>query len=239
MNLTSINLSILQLFVLVCLTAANLRSTGQSYPEGFQIETVTTEIGNPAGMVHAENGISYIWELGGIIWTMQDGQVNPVPLLDISDRVGYWHDHGMMSMALDPDFEMNGRFYILYVLDRHYLMNQGSDEYDPEANEYFEATVGRISRFEVSLADPTQLNSSEEFVLVGSTPQNGIPLVTYSHGLGTLIFGKDKTLLCSTGDTSSPGFDWNGSGEVPEGAYDVQALQDGILTPNENIGSFR
>lgn len=231
--------SILQLILLSYFTSAFVESTGQSYPEGFQIETVTTVIDAPAGMVHAENGISYVWELSGRIWTMENGQVNPEPLLDISDQVGYWHDHGMLSMVLDPDFSMNGWIYVLYVLDRHYLMNQGSDDYDPEANEYFEATVGRISRFQVSLANPTELVSTDEFVLIGSTPQNGIPVATYSHGLGTLIFGKDKTLLCSSGDTSSPGFDWNGSGEAPEGAYDDQALEDGILTPSEYVGAFR
>lgn len=232
-------LSVLQLILLVYCSSTNLEFNGQSYPDGFQVETVTTDIEAPAGMVHAENGVSYVWELSGKIWTMENGQVNPEPLLDISDRVGFWHDHGLMSMVLDPDFSLNGRFYILYVLDRHYLMNHGSDEYDPEANEYSEATIGRISRYDVSLADPTQLNSTEEHILIGSTPENGIPIVTYSHGLGTLIFGKDKTLLCSTGDTNSPGSDYNGTGELPEGGYDNQALEDGILTPKENVGAFR
>lgn len=226
--------------VVNCLFATwPISSFTQSYPEGFQIETVTQEIEAPAGMVHAENGVSYIWELSGKIWTMADGQLSPEPLLDISDRVGYWHDHGMMSMVLDPDFLLNGRFYILYVLDRHYLVNQGSDDYDPETNEYFEATIGRISRFEVSLANPTQLYNDEEYILVGSTPENGIPLVTTSHGLGSLVFGTDNTLLCSTGDTNAPGSNYTGTGEAPESAYDNQALQDGILTPSENVGAFR
>jgi glucose/arabinose dehydrogenase len=231
--------SLLPLFLLIFCITTTVKSKSQSYPDGFQIETVSTDIEAPAGMVHAENGISYVWELSGKIWTMENGVVNAEPLLDISDQVGYWHDHGMMSMVLDPDFMANGRFYILYVVDRHYLMNQGTEEYDSTVDEYFNATIGRISRFEVNLALPTQLNSNEEFVLIGSTPQNGIPLVTYSHGLGTLIFGKDKTLMCSTGDTNTPGSDYNGVGAVPEGGYDSQALVDGIITPQENVGAFR
>src|SRR5690606_38427691 len=214
-------------------------STAQQYPEGFQIETIITEIEAPAGMVHSDIGISYVWELSGKIWAIENDQVLDGPLLDISDQVGYWTDHGLLSMVLDPDFASNGRFYILYVLDRHFLMNEGSAEYNPAENEYEEATIGRVVRYEVNLENPGSLADTEKVILIGNTPQNGIPITTTSHGLGTLLFGTDKTLFFSVGDGNAPGSDYNGSGEVPAASFDNQALEDGILKPNENVGAFR
>lgn len=51
-------------------------------------------------------------------------------VLDISPEVGNWRDHGMLGFALDPDFEINGLIYVLYVVDRHYLMNFGTGSYN-------------------------------------------------------------------------------------------------------------
>lgn len=213
---------------------------GQEMPEGFQLETVSENIEYPAGMVHyEEGGISYVWELSGKIWVMEGDDVADSPLLDISDQVGRWNDHGLMSMALDPNFSENGRFYLLYVLDRHYLMNEGTSAYDPNVNDYEEATIGRLVRYAVDPANPTELSDEEKVILIGETAETGIPIMTISHALGTVLFGSDGSLLLTVGDSNAPGSDYNGEGEVPALGYDDQGLADGILHPDENVGAFR
>lgn len=214
-------------------------SHAQSLPEGFQIETIITDIDAPAGMVHSEIGISYVWELSGKVWPVENDVKSAEPIIDISDEVGFWSDHGLMSVALDPNFMVNGRMYLLYVVDRHHLLYAGTPEYDPEANLYEDATIGRLVRYEVDMSDPTQLASTERHILIGAQMDDGIPVVTTSHGLGSIVFGTDGTLLVSSGDANSPGSTYNGTGEVPELGYDTQALADGILKPEENVGAFR
>ena len=75
------------------------------------------------------------------------GQASIEPMLDIRDEVGNWRDHGMLGFAADPDFPTNGRIYALYVVDRHHLLFEDTPTYDPDVNDYFSATIGRITRY--------------------------------------------------------------------------------------------
>ena len=65
----------------------------------------------------------------------------------------------------------------------------------------------------------------------------GIPILHQSHGIGTLAFGQDGTLLVSTGDSASY-LEVDLGGQVWDG-YVNQALADGIVTQRENVGAFR
>ena len=62
------------------------------------------------------------------------------------------------------------------------------------------------------------------------------PILMSSHGLGTLAFGEDGTLLASCGDAGSFQAADLGSSEH---TYFQQALDDGILREKDNIGAFR
>jgi len=49
----------------------------------------------------------YVWEkLGGLVKDPSDS--GPTLLLNISEEVGAWNDHGMLGFVLDPDFRVNG-----------------------------------------------------------------------------------------------------------------------------------
>ncbi len=210
----------------------------QDLPLGFQVETVIENVEYPAGMVH-ESEVSYVWELNGLIWPVIDGVKTSEPLLDLSDEVGFWNDHGLLSVALHPRFSENGWIYLLYVVDRHHLLYFGTDLYDPTADLYEEATIGRVVRYTVQSEDRTEVLADSRTVLIGETKESGIPIPTISHGLGTLCFGQDESLFISVGDGNSPGSDYNGTGELPSFGYDDEALDDGILKPDENVGAFR
>ncbi len=61
------------------------------------------------GLVAVGDGRFVAWERGGIAWMVgPDGIASVEPLLDISDEVGAWRDHGLLGLALDPNFTTNG-----------------------------------------------------------------------------------------------------------------------------------
>ncbi len=55
---------------------------------------------------------AYIITKGGLVWAMIEGQVQPDPVLDISDRVLSQGEQGLLSIALHPSDP--NRFYLHY-----------------------------------------------------------------------------------------------------------------------------
>ena len=180
----------------------------------------------------------YVWEGTGQVWFKDPGDANYTPLLDIHDEVGKWGDHGMLGFALDPEFRVNGYIYVLYVVDRYYLFHSGDPNYDPNANEYNAATIGRLTRYTCRSADGFRsVDPASRQILIGETTQTGIPICSDTHGVGSLVFGEDGTLLLSCGDGrvgKSPTLV-----AIKSGSFAPQALADGIIRPKENVGAFR
>ena len=228
-----------RVFLIYIFLLFSLPSPAQNLPEGFFLETVSDQISYPVGVVHTGSEVSYAWTQDGKIWLISDLHVSNQPVLDLSDEVGFWSDHGMLGVALHPDFEQNGWIYLLYVVDRYHLFHADDPDYDPEANAYDQATIARISRYTLDTANPGQVVADSRKIIIGADAQHGIPITTKSHGIGTLLFGRDKSLLFSVGDGSAPGQDFVGQEPIPDKAYDPQALADGIIQPEENIGAYR
>jgi len=191
------------------------------------------------GVVFADDGTPFVWEQAGRVWKLgANGQPLAQPLLDIREEVGNWRDYGLLGLALHPDFEKNGFFYLLYVVDRHHLLYFGTPSYNPNANEYFNATIGRLTRYQANVADGYQtLVPNSRTVLIGSAANNGFPIVHQSHGIGQLIFAHDGSLIASCGDAASYETVDTGGGEGS--SYGAQAVADGILRPAEDCGAFR
>src|SRR6185503_422890 len=169
---------------------------------------------------------------------LYDKQATPV--LDISPEVGDWLDMGFLGFALDPNFASNGLIYMSYVVDRHYLMTFGTPQYEPVPGDNVsarQATIGRITRYKtVSNGGILTADLSTRTILLGETKSTGIPILYDSHGVGTLVFAADGTLIASCGEAASHAeYD---RGSVPANYY-VQALIDSIIRPNENVGSYR
>src|SRR4051812_14335151 len=72
------------------------------------------------GIRFESNGRMWVWERGGRVWIKDTSDTTPVLLLNISEEVGAWDDHGFLGFAIDPHFRQNGYIYLLYVVDRHY-----------------------------------------------------------------------------------------------------------------------
>src|SRR5205823_1717761 len=116
-------------------------------PAGFTETTISGPWGDAVGITFESNGRMYVWERTGLVWFQDSADTSPTLLLNISEEVGAWEDHGLLGFALDPNFRVNGYIYLLYVVDRYYLLNFGTPGYNPNSNQYNEATIGRLTRY--------------------------------------------------------------------------------------------
>lgn len=217
-----------------------------SDPASFSTFDIASGWDQPVGAQFSTDGQQlFVWEKGGKVYVCNRNSSGiyikqSAPVLDISDEVGNWASHGLLGFAIDPNFASNGYIYVLYVVDRHHLLNFGTGNYNVNTNDYFSATIGRLTRYTVP--NPTGValiaNESTRMILIGDSPSTGIPILHDSHGVGSLVFASDGTLLVSAGD----GADYN---DVDAGALDPSssfwqdALADGIIRDAEHVGAYR
>ena len=220
---------------LACLPAAALAQL----PDQFSDQVLSTAFDFPVGITFDAGGQGYVWEKGGKVWVVDaDGTKSSQPLIDISEEVGHWRDHGMLGFALDPAFLENGYFYLLYAVDRHHLLHFGTPAYDPNRSDEFAPSIGRVTRYTADAASGfTTTVPDSRSVLLGRERRSGFIFTHEGHSVGALVFGTDGTLLVSAGDGSSYlGPDTGGTGT---GNYNEQAFADGLLLPEEDVGQYR
>lgn len=205
-----------------------VRTVQDGGDEAYVDEPVAGPFQQATGLEFDTNGRLYVWQKAGLVWVVEDGVQSPAPLIDLQDEVGYWSSHGLMGFATDPDFYANGFVYLFYVVDYHHLSKFGTPDYDPEVDEYFRASIARITRYAVlDPLDPhTTVDPASRTILVGESATTGFPVCSSSHGAGTLAFGRDGSLLASFGDSES-------------GTIYETCVTDGILQPAEDVHYFR
>jgi glucose/arabinose dehydrogenase len=208
-------------------------------PRGVVAEVVAEGIPGLAGVVPLQDGRVIAWERAGRLWLIDsDGHRHDKPMLDISDEVLAWRDHGLLGVALDPAFATNGHVYLAYVVDRHHLESFGGPNYDPAETITAVATIARITRYTADLDEGlSHIHAETRHVLLGETRADGIPIVHQSHGIGSLAFGEDGTLVVSVGDSADYAT-FDTGGQVP-GGFVTDALANGILRPSEDVGAYR
>jgi glucose/arabinose dehydrogenase len=221
---------------LLCLCLSSNLLLAQDPPIGFASVTVSGQWNEAVGLTFTEDGLDmFVWERAGKLWVVRNNQRSL--LLDITEEVGGWHDHGFLGFALHPHFDENGQIYLLYLVDRHHLKNFGTGAYNPSTDEFFDATIGRLTRYTTAKNGSSySIVPGSRKVLIGETITTGIPVLSITHSTGSLVFGTDHTLLVSTGDGASPSENDIGSAAT---SYYVKGLADGIIRPKENVGAFR
>src|SRR4249919_1658581 len=120
-------------------------------PAGFTSSILQNGYTAPMGVVFTNKGNSmWTWEKSGKVYVSKwNGTAyikQATPVLDISDEVGDWRDLGLLSFCPDPAFETNGLVYLYYVVDRYYLLNASNPQYNSATNDYFKASIGRVTR---------------------------------------------------------------------------------------------
>ena len=224
---------------LACLLPGAALVSGATLPTGF-IEQDIGGTWDEAVAIHFGPGNRmYVVERKGKVWIVENGVRQPQPFLDISDEVGGWRDYGLLGFALHPNFTANGYVYLLYVVDTHHLLTGGdsANGYNPATNLYFDATIGRITRYTADPAnDRKTVLPESRFVLLGETPSTGFPILHQSHGTGALVFGMDGTLMAISGDGACYNHTDQGS---DADTYFQHGLDYGIIGSDQNIGALR
>src|SRR3954462_8532206 len=105
------------------------------------------------GITFDETGRMFVWDRTGRVWFNDPHATAFSSLIDIREEVGDWEDFGLLGFALDPQFRTKGYIYLLDTVDRHHLLHFGTPDYDPAANEYFAATIGRLTRYQCRASD--------------------------------------------------------------------------------------
>jgi glucose/arabinose dehydrogenase len=214
----------------------------QTFPAGFSVSTIGSGWSEPVGVAFSKTGSKlFVWEKSGKVYVCNYSAgtytKQATPVLDISPEVGNWRDHGCLGFALDPNYDVNGLIYLLYVVDRHHLLYYGTASYNAATNTYLSATIGRITRYKtITSGGNLVCDLNTRTILLGETKSTGIPILHESHGIGSLVFAADGTLLASAGDGAS--YNTTDAGNLAE-TYYAQALTDGIIRANENVGAFK
>jgi glucose/arabinose dehydrogenase len=206
-------------------------------PPGFLDEPVGSDWNQAVGVDFANDGRMFVWEKAGRVWNVENGVKAESPLIDISEEVGNWRDYGLLGFAIDPDFYNNGHIYLLYVVDYHHLAFFGTGNYDPNADWYFRDSIARLTRYTCNAGDGFRtVDVGSRLVLIGDTISNGFPICHQSHGIGSLAFGEDGTLLVTCGDAAS--YESVDIGTPTSGSSNT-CLSDGIISAKEDVGAFR
>ena len=119
----------------------------------------------------------FIVEQAGRIRIVKDGALLATPFLDITARVVSGGERGLLSLAFDPAYATNGRFYVYYTGAQGDIF---------------------VDRFTVS-ADPDVANTASDPVI---TIQHR---VNANHNGGLLLFGPDGMLYAGIGDGGGAG----------------------------------
>jgi glucose/arabinose dehydrogenase len=226
-------------FLAVLFSALSSVTCVAAPPAGFEVEPWPGDWREAVGIVAVGDGRFVAWERGGLAWMVgPDGMASTEPMIDLTEEVGAWRDHGLLGLAVDPDFANNGFVYLLYIVDRHHLLYAGTKAYDPAASEYNAATIGRLTRYTATAeSDRSVVDPDSRTILIGEAIDRGLPVLNQSHGVGALAFGEDGTLLISMGDGGS--FFQADTGGPAVGGWVEMGLADGIIDASQDVGSFR
>lgn len=145
---------------------------------GLQLARIAEGLDHPVFATCApRDGRIFIVEQPGRIRVVQDGVLLREPFLDLTDRVGYGGERGLLGLAFHPDYARNGRFYVNYT-DRHgdtqvvrYRIGTGPDRADPAS----------------------------------ASPVLAVPQPFANHNGGMIAFGPDRMLYIGMGDGGSAG----------------------------------
>lgn len=155
------------------------------FPPEIALQHVATLPGEITSLSYAPGDTEHLFVTGkqGVIWVLEQGDVRRTPFLDISQIVDAGaSERGLLSMAFDPGFQENGRFYLNYT----------SKEGDGD-------TV--IARYESGQGLQADVDSGVELLRIDQPAAN--------HNGGQLQFAPDGYLYIGMGDGGAAGDPWD------------------------------
>jgi glucose/arabinose dehydrogenase len=143
------------------------------------VEQVVEGLTNPVYLTAPANDARlFIVEQPGRIRVYKNGALLPTPFLNIAPMVRYGGEEGLLSVAFDPGYATNGRFYVYYTDDNG------------------DIAVARYTA--TPTADVANAGSHTEVVTIPHPGQS-------NHNGGLAMFGPDGMLYLGTGDGGGGG----------------------------------
>ena len=154
-------------------------------PVAISLQVAASGLSVPLDLEQPNDGSGrlFVVEQRGTIKIVQNSALLPQPFLDISNKVIFQGEMGLLGLTFHPAFQANGKFYVNYV------RNAGGQ---------FQSV---IAEYQVSGANPNQANPSSERILLTIDQVNNFP----NHKAGQLAFGPDGFLYFGLGDGGGEG----------------------------------
>jgi glucose/arabinose dehydrogenase len=160
------------------LAAASLQGLESAAIAAVQLQSVVRGLSNPVYVTSVRDGSNrlFIVEQPGRIKVLQPQATVPTVFLDITARVLFGGEQGLLGLAFHPQFSVNRRFFVNYT--------RKTDG----------ATV--IAEYHASASDPDTADTAE-------TPLLSIAQPFSNHNGGMIAFGPDGYLYIGMGDGGS------------------------------------
>ncbi|MDP2291574.1 MAG: PQQ-dependent sugar dehydrogenase [Actinomycetota bacterium] len=183
-------------------------------PAGFTDSLVVGGIYQPTAVAAMPDGRTLVLQKEGQVRVILGGAMLPDPAMTLS--VCTQSERGLLGVALDPDFGVNGFVYIYYTR--------------PSAGAPG-GCVNRVSRFLMGPNTNTIFWTSEVVLLdnIGSPAGN--------HNGGDLAVGNDGYLYVAVGDGGNDPRGDSGSGGANNAAQDLSLLNGKILRVDRSTGA--
>lgn len=221
------SLKTISLFLLVAglVSSAPTRAKADTVlPPSFTTEAVVSGLQLPMAVAWTPDGRMFIAQKGGQVRVFRNGTLLPGNFIDLSAQVNHFADHGLLGIAVHPNFPATPYVYLLFTYDPPGVESDGGGE--------------RVSRLMRVSASPSNLDVAlpgSEMILLGknsilenigdpklkngvfaqglsgppSCDINGKPIEdclasdTQTHSIGTVRFGIDGSLFVGNGEGAS------------------------------------
>lgn len=147
--------------------------------QSINLEEFVTGLTSPVEITNANDSRLFVVQQDGIIKIIQPtGVINTSPFLNITSKIIFGGERGLLGLAFHPQYSTNGYFFVYYN--------------NPAGNII-------VARYSVSAADPNIADPNSEKILLN------IPKPFANHNGGSIHFAPDGKLWIITGDGGSAG----------------------------------
>ncbi|WP_313092407.1 PQQ-dependent sugar dehydrogenase [Chryseobacterium flavum] len=147
--------------------------------QSINLEEFATGLTSPVEITNANDSRLFVVQQNGIIKIIQPtGTVNATNFLNITSKITYGGERGLLGLAFHPQYPSNGYFFV-----------------------YYNNTAGNIvvARYTVSQTNPDTADPDSEKIILN------IPKPFDNHNGGSIHFAPDGKLWIITGDGGSGG----------------------------------
>src|SRR5438132_8519577 len=151
-------------------------------PPKIALQSFVTGLSTPVDMETPRDGTGrlFVAEQSGKIRIIQNGILVSAPFLDLTAKIEFGGEKGLLGLAFHPSYAQNGRFFV---------------DYTRRVNGQLQSV---IAEYHVSASDPNKADPTDTQILVVHQPFD-------NHHGGQLAFGPDKYLYIAFGDGGSGG----------------------------------